>query len=182
MDDASSEEDQKGVSPFSVSAVGEDDLADLLPLLRGYCDFYEVSPTDDALLTMCRALIADPERDGVQLLARGDDGRAVGFATIFWSWQTLDTGRIGVMNDLFVHENARGTGLADELIRACAARAREHGAVNLVWETARDNRRAQKVYDRVGGKASIWISSHPPVATTQAESAQLVKPTVAFNG
>ena len=148
----------------AIATVGEGDLADLLPLLRGYCDFYEVAPTDEALLAMCRALIADPEREGVQLLARDDDGRAVGFATIFWSWQTLDTGRIGVMNDLFVHEDARGTGLADDLIRACAARAHEHGAVNLVWETARSNRRAQKVYDRVGGKAAMWITYELPAA------------------
>ena len=152
----------------SIATVGEADLADLLPLLRGYCDFYEVNPTDDALLAMCRALIADPERDGVQLLARDAGGRAVGFATIFWSWQTLDTGRIGVMNDLFVHDDARGTGLADELIRACAARAHAHGAVNLVWETARDNRRAQKVYDRVGGQASMWISYELPTAPSSS--------------
>lgn len=166
--DARSAEDPEGVSPFTVVAVGEADLADLLPLLRGYCDFYEVTPTDDALLAMCRALIADPDRDGVQLLARDAGGNAVGFATIFWCWQTLDTGRIGVMNDLFVHEDARGTGLADELIRACAARAHEHGAVTLTWETARDNRRAQKVYDRVGGKASMWISYELPTAPSSS--------------
>ena len=159
----------EGDSPFTIATVGEADLADLLPLLRGYCDFYEVAPTDDALLAMCRALIADPEREGVQLLARGAGGRALGFASIFWSWQTLDTGRIGVMNDLFVHEDARGTGLADALIRACAQRAREHGAVNLVWETARDNRRAQKVYDRVGGQPSIWITYELPTAPSSTE-------------
>ena len=60
-------------------AVGEDDLADLLPLLRGYCDFYEVAPSDEALLAMCRALIADPEREGVQLIARdAPTARALG--------------------------------------------------------------------------------------------------------
>ena len=170
VDDAQSATDVEGASPFSIATVGEDDLADLLPLLRSYCDFYEVSPTDDALLTMCRALIADPERDGVQLLARQEGGRAVGFATIFWSWQTLDSGRIGVMNDLFVHEDARGTGLADGLIHACADRAREHGAVNLIWETARDNRRAQKVYDRVGGQPSIWITYELALSETAPSS------------
>ena len=67
----------------------EDDLAELLPLMRGYCDFYEVAPSDDALLALSRALIADPEREGLQLIARDDDGRALGFATIFWTWSTL---------------------------------------------------------------------------------------------
>ena len=98
------------MSGASITLVTEQDLDDLLPLLRGYCDFYEVAPPDDRLLALCRALIADPEREGIQLIARDPEGRAVGFATVFWTWQTLDAGRIGVMNDLFVHPDARGTG------------------------------------------------------------------------
>ena len=68
-----------------ITLVAEDDLPDLLPLMRGYCDFYEVDPVDDDLVAMSRALIADPEREGVQLLARAESGEAIGFATIFWS-------------------------------------------------------------------------------------------------
>jgi GNAT superfamily N-acetyltransferase len=135
-----------------IEIVSEADLSDLLPLMRGYCDFYEVDPSDDALLAMSRTLIADPEREGLQLIARADDGRAIGFATIFWTWSTLSASRIGVMNDLFVSEQARGSGAAEQLIAECAARAREHGATSLDWTTALDNHRAQKVYDRVGAR------------------------------
>ena len=74
----------------------EEDLADLLPLMRAYCEFYEVAPADEALLSMSRALIADPAREGVQLIARrADDGAAVGFATVFWTWQTLAAANTG---------------------------------------------------------------------------------------
>jgi GNAT superfamily N-acetyltransferase len=142
---------------MDISVAGEDDLDDLLELMRAYCDFYEVAPSDDDLLALSRALIADPAREGVQLLARDDQGRAVGFATVFWSWTTTRAGRLGVMNDLFVTPEGRGTGLADALIEACADRARDHGAVSLEWSTALDNYRAQKVYDRVGGEASRWL-------------------------
>ena len=38
------------------------------------------------------------------------------------------------------------------LIAACAERCRERGATSLVWQTARDNHRAQAVYERVGGE------------------------------
>ena len=142
----------------TIDVAAEADLPDLLPLLRGYCEFYEVAPSDETLLAMCRALIADPEREGVQLIARAQDGRALGFATVFWTWQTLDAGRIGVMNDLFVDPAARGTGLADALIAACAERARAHGAKTLNWETALDNARAQAVYERSGATSSRWLS------------------------
>src|SRR5919202_1827812 len=102
-----------------IEPVQEADLPDLLPLVRGYCDFYGVAPDDDSLLALCRALIADPEHEGVQFLARDESGRALGFATVFWSWSTLDAQRIGVMNDLFVAPEARGEGVAESLIEAC---------------------------------------------------------------
>jgi GNAT superfamily N-acetyltransferase len=140
-----------------IALVREEDLPDLLPLMRGYCDFYEVAPSDEGLLGMARALVDDPLREGVQLLARDDAGAAVGFATIFWSWSTLNAARIAVMNDLFVAPEARGTGLADELIAACRQHARDRGAVWLGWQTAKDNERAQAVYERVGGERSEWI-------------------------
>ena len=141
---------------IEISRVGEDDLGDLLPLMRGYCDFYEVAPSDDELLSLARSLIADPERDGVQLLAR-DGGHAVGFATIYWSWATTIASRIGVMNDLFVAPAARGTGAAEQLILACVEECRQHGAAELAWQTAPDNARAQRVYDRVGAQRSQWV-------------------------
>jgi GNAT superfamily N-acetyltransferase len=135
-----------------ISTVTEADLPELLPLMRGYCDFYEVDPSDDALLAMARELIADPAKEGLQLIGRADDGRAVGFATIFWTWSTLSASRIGVMNDLFVDAEARGSGLAERLIEACAQQCRERGVTELDWSTAHDNLRAQSVYDRIGAQ------------------------------
>jgi GNAT superfamily N-acetyltransferase len=140
-----------------ITVVAEADLEELLPLMRAYCDFYEVDPSDDALLALSRALIADHEREGLQLIARAPDGAAVGFATLYWTWQTTSASRLGVMNDLFVSEAARGTGLADRLIAACRERCAEHGARTLAWQTAKDNHRAQKVYERVGGRRSEWL-------------------------
>lgn len=140
-----------------IARVGEEDLEALLPLMRGYCDFYEVAPPDEALLALSRALIADPEREGVQLIARDAGGRAVGFATVYWTWQTLSASRLGVMNDLFVTPEARGSGLAARLIAACRERAAEHGAAELAWQTAKDNHRAQALYDRVGGRRAEWL-------------------------
>jgi GNAT superfamily N-acetyltransferase len=140
-----------------VERVREEDLPDLLPLLRAYCDFYEVAPSDEALLGLCRALLDDPLREGIQLLARDEDGRAVGFATVFWTWSTLRAARLAVMNDLFVAPDARGARVGERLIEACREHAREHGAAALEWQTAKDNTSAQALYDRVGGERSEWI-------------------------
>jgi GNAT superfamily N-acetyltransferase len=151
----------------AIGLVGESDLADLLPLMRAYCDFYAVAPSDEALLALSRALIADPACEGVQLVARAPDGAAVGFATVFWTWSTTRGARIGVMNDLFVASHARGAGagrVGEALIAACAERARAHGAASLAWQTALDNERAQALYDRIGAQRSQWLDYDLPVA------------------
>ena len=140
-----------------ITTVTEADLPELLPLMRAYCDFYEVDPSDEALLALAQTLIADPD-EGVQLIARDDGGAAVGFATIFWTWSTLSAARLGVMNDLFVAEDARGGGHADALIAECAERCRERGAPELAWQTAHTNLRARAVYERVGAtRDERWL-------------------------
>jgi GNAT superfamily N-acetyltransferase len=145
------------VSDVRIARVGEDDLADLLPLMRGYCDFYEVDPPDDALLALSRALIADPEHEGLQLLARdAGSGEPLGFATIYWSWSTSRAARIGVMNDLFTAAAARRRGVGEALIGACLDEVRRRGAVMLGWQTAPDNDTAQTLYERVGGIREQW--------------------------
>jgi hypothetical protein len=81
--------------PVRITLVGSTDLPELLPLMRAYCDFYQVAPGDRALLELSQALLADPQRKGLQLLGRDDTGRAVGFATLYWTWQTLAAARVG---------------------------------------------------------------------------------------
>jgi ribosomal protein S18 acetylase RimI-like enzyme len=143
--------------------VGENDLGELLSLMRAYCDFYEVAPSDHALLALSRALIADPEREGIQLLARSDGDRALGFATVYWTWATTSAQRIGVMNDLYIAPEGRGSGAAEALIEGCRRECATHGAGKLTWQTAPDNERAQRVYERVGATREHWVDFWLPV-------------------
>lgn len=145
---------------LTISVVGEQDLAELAPMLRGYCDFYEVDPPDEKLAAMSRALIENPD-EGVQLIARTQDGTAgvpVGFATIFWTWQTLYAARVGVLNDLYVTPASRGSGAGRALIAHGLQLCRDRGAEKLVWETAPDNTTAQRLYDGIGAERSTWLT------------------------
>ena len=117
-------------TPADIAVVREEDLEDLLPLDAGLLRLLRGGAERRRRCWRCaRALIADPEREGVQLIARDGRRRArVGFATVFWTWQTLERGaRRGDERPLRAPEHARGTGLADALIaalRASGARAR----------------------------------------------------------
>src|SRR5438270_2768123 len=129
-----------------IAQVGEDDLADLLPLMAAYCEFYGAAPGADSLLALSRTLLEDGDRDGLQLIARRRErGEAIGFATLYWTWSTLRAARVAVMNDLYVTPDARATGIGAALIEACRERCRERGMSRLEWRTAPDNVRAQRL-------------------------------------
>jgi GNAT superfamily N-acetyltransferase len=141
-----------------IAVVAEPDLPELLPLVRAYCDFYTTAPSDDDLVALSRSLLADPDCEGFQLIARDGEHGAVGFATVYWSWSTLSAARTAILNDLYVDPATRGTGLAEALIEACRRRARDRGAISVGWQTRKDNTRAQRVYDRIGAARDEWIN------------------------
>ena len=128
----------------TIARVTREDFGDLLPLVRGYCNFYEVSPSDADLRSLFEAIVADPAGEGIQLLARGRGSGPLGFATLYWTWSTARAARIGVMNDLFVVPEARGQRIGERLIEACRDHCRARGATSLGWQTALDNERAQR--------------------------------------
>ena len=142
---------------LNISTVGPADLPELMPMLRAYCDFYRVDPSDERLAALATALIDNPA-EGVQLIARDGDGTPLGFATIYWTWQTLYAARVGVLNDLFVVPGVSRNGDRARLIERCRELCREHGAEKLVWETAPDNATAQRLYDGIGAEKSTWLT------------------------
>lgn len=145
------------LAEVTIEKVSIVDLQVLLPLMQAYCEFYGVVPRDDRLVGLSRALLDDPAQ-GTQLLARDGEGAALGFATVFWTWSTLEASRIGLMNDLYVLSDARGAGVGRRLIESCRGLCRKRGAGKLVWDTAPDNATAQRLYDSTGARRSTWLT------------------------
>ena len=144
---------------MEVRPAKREEIDQLLSLLRAYCEFYEVGPeqaSDAGLEEMAGDLIDAPEDQGFLLVAVEGD-RVAGFAACGWKWSSLRTGRVVVLEDLFLHPDFRGHGTADQVIGAVADVARKHGAKVLAWYTMPDNKRAQAVYDRVGGHPETLI-------------------------
>ena len=142
---------------MAIREAAPDDIPAVMPLMRGYTDFYESDPSDEGLERMLREVIAAPEDQAYLLVATDETGEVVGFALNQWKWSSLRGARVVVLDDLFVHSDARGKGFADELILAVAEIARRHGAPVISWLTMPDNQRAHAVYDRVGGKAETLL-------------------------
>jgi ribosomal protein S18 acetylase RimI-like enzyme len=141
----------------NIARVGEGDLDALVPMMSSYCAFYGVDPGDDKLRELARELIADPA-EGVLLIARDDQREPLGFATVYWTLNTLEGGRVGTMHDLYVRREHRGAGVGRALIEACLAQVRAAGLPGLTWDTAPDNVQAQALYDATGAERQEWFT------------------------
>jgi GNAT superfamily N-acetyltransferase len=133
------------------------DLPALTDLLYAYIvDFYRrpAPPAEQvhALIGVC----LQGER-GVQFVAE-QDGRLIGFATLYFTYSTLRAQPASIMNDLYVVEDARGSGAAAALFGACRRYTQENGFAFMTWETARENHRAQRFYAKMGGEQGDWLT------------------------
>jgi len=123
------------------------DLESLLPLVRGYREFYERE--HDAPRE--REFMERHLREGTStVFIAWSDERAIGFVQLFRTWSTVHLGPVYVLEDLFVKPDARGAGVATALLERAATFARESSATGMFLETAADNERARLVYERNG--------------------------------
>jgi GNAT superfamily N-acetyltransferase len=132
------------------------DVERFTPLLLEYIvGFYRQPRPSDADL----AALIDVQLEGREATTFVADrqGELLGFATLYFTWGTLRAARLAIMNDLFVVEGARGSGVAADLFRACAEESARRGCVEMTWETGPDNVRAQRFYDRMGGRREAWV-------------------------
>jgi len=125
-------------------------------LFRDYGVFYGTEFGED-VLDRVWALLFD-EGSGVRAIVAEQDGAVVGFAHYRAHFDTFTGGRDWYLEDLYVHPDARGAGLASALIERLADLARDtDGAGSLRWITAADNVRAQRVYDRLATRTT-WVT------------------------
>ena len=82
------------------------------------------------------------------------DYKIVGTAIWFLSYSTW-TGKPGIyLEDLFVAEEARGTGAGRALIQALAREAQDKGCARIDWAVLDWNEPAMRFYEAVGGRAT----------------------------
>jgi ribosomal protein S18 acetylase RimI-like enzyme len=125
-----------------------DDLDTLVPLFDGYRTFYSQAPDTDVSRAFLDARLR--RNESVIFLAQLDDGTAAGFTQLYPLFSSVSAARVWVLNDLFVAANARRRGVANALLDAAAAFARENGAIRLELETTPDNASAQALYRAAG--------------------------------
>ncbi|MEQ8786690.1 MAG: GNAT family N-acetyltransferase [Pirellulaceae bacterium] len=76
--------------------------------------------------------------------------RALGFTQLYPGYSSVSMRKLWILNDLYVHPDARRRGVASQLLEAAVAFGRATSAVRLVLATAVDNHQAKALYARHG--------------------------------
>lgn len=119
--------------------------------------YHSPQPSDQALNDLIISLIDNPSQ-GVQLIAESEPGELLGFATMYFSFNTLEMKRMAILHDLFVMPSSRGKKVGESLFKACLQFVRENNLSHMFWETEHNNHTAQALYDKMGATRQRWLN------------------------
>ena len=132
--------------PISITRAEESHLERLVVLFDAYRSFY--GQESDRAAT--RHFLADRIKKGDSVLFVAVDVKTenlCGFAQLYPSYSSVALRRIWILNDLFVSEESRRTGIGQQLMAAVAELARTTQAARVDLATARENASAKKLYE-----------------------------------
>jgi hypothetical protein len=141
------------MTPVEIKAVENSDFDRWLPLWIGYQRFYAVDLPEAATMeTWARFLDASEPVHAVIAVA---DGNALGLAHWIYHRSTWTTEDYCYLQDLFVSDQARGSGLGRRLIEHVTADAVRQGATRVYWSTHETNQNAMQLYDRIAERSGF---------------------------
>jgi ribosomal protein S18 acetylase RimI-like enzyme len=145
------------LNKITIRQATKEDQNQLYNLMVQYIvDFYQrPMPDKQELLNLVNHLIDNPS-SGKQFVAERD-GELFGFATLYFTFSTLQVKKAAILNDLFVAETGRGQKIGEQLFQHCLSYIRENHFAYMTWETAKDNEVAQSLYNKMGGRISNWL-------------------------
>jgi GNAT superfamily N-acetyltransferase len=135
-----------------VQPVTHDGLPALLASIADYQRFYGNSAPDDEHNAAFFGGFVAPSERGMLIGAYDEEGVLAGYTCLYWTFSSISATDVVLLNDLYVLPSCRGAGVGEALIAAAREVAVERGCSHLRWATTLDNRRAQRLYERVGAE------------------------------
>jgi GNAT superfamily N-acetyltransferase len=123
-------------------------LDQVAPLFDGYRVYYAQTTDIESSKEFIRQRIV--LQDSVIFLAVDDNGKGLGFTQLYPTLSSVSMGRVWILNDLFVHPDARKQGVGRLLLERAKQFGIEHGALRLQLSTELTNSSAQSLYESLG--------------------------------
>jgi GNAT superfamily N-acetyltransferase len=134
---------------MTVWRAGREDVADVARLLAAFRDWWGREWPDDASFAASVDRLAGRE-DTEFLLAAGDDGTPAGVVQLRYRWSVWTEAEDCWLEDLYVLDEARGTGMGRALVAASLDRARKRGCRRVELDVNTGNPAARKLYESMG--------------------------------
>lgn len=146
-----------------------EDADALLPLVSEYRAFYQQPSNPDGE----RAFIESHLQDGSSTVFIAEhNGTVPGFTQLFKTFSTVHLSCAYILEDLYVLADYRGSGIATALLERACRHASEAGASAMFLETAFDNQRAQRVYERCAWRREDrFLKYNAPLERYRADAA-----------
>jgi len=148
------------IENISIREASLNDLERLIVLFEKYMKFYQRSSNREQIRLFLENRIRMHEARVLLAFATNNEQQALGFVLLYPGFSSLSLGKIYILNDLYVEEFARRSGIARKLIDASRELARKDNAVRLDLSTANTNVEAQKLYELYGFKKDEIFSSY----------------------
>jgi ribosomal protein S18 acetylase RimI-like enzyme len=135
--------------PFRLRVATVEDVPTLMPRTRALQDHEGIEISDAALESALRQLLADASLGVVWMIER--DGVACGYALVCFSFDLEFGGREGWLTELFIDDEARGSGAGSFALAALETELRARG-VRAYHLQVREENPAVRLYERAGFK------------------------------
>jgi GNAT superfamily N-acetyltransferase len=143
---------------ISVKQAVLENIRGVSELFNSYRMFYKQGTDIDLASEFISERINNSE--SVIFFAQNQDGDYLGFTQLYPTFSSVSAKKSWVLNDLFVAENARGFGVAKQLMDAAKTLASETNANGIALETSEGNHNAQALYESLGYKKSSGVYNY----------------------
>ena len=145
--------------PPNIRVATPDDLPAIGRMIRELAEFEREPDAAKATQEQLHDALFGPDAVASALIALDDGGEPAGFALWYRSFSTWE-GFPGIyLEDLYVSESQRGSGLGRNLLASLARIVVHRGWSRLEWSVLRWNGEAIAFYDSLGGRPlDDWLT------------------------
>ena len=143
------------MSKTAIANIGENDFDDWRQMFVDFAILHGVSPTTEGVARTW-GWLCDPTNPETGLIVRVRDD-VVGFVHYRLQPSALRGTQILYLDDLFIAEAHRGSGVADDTMDRLREIAQTHGCSAIRLDTHATNERARRFYER-HAKNTNWIT------------------------
>ncbi|MCG7844580.1 MAG: GNAT family N-acetyltransferase [Methanomassiliicoccales archaeon] len=135
--------------------VTPENVGALVGLIMELAKFEELTPPSlEAQERLRRDATTTPPR--FQAFLAYMDGDVVGYIAFFYTYSTLMAAPTLFLEDIYVKESFRRTGVGRKLFSYCLKEALDHGCERMEWTALNWNVKAMEFYERCGGAKMGW--------------------------